>query len=66
MKIKFVEDIDLALRKRLDGRVACRRRFKPGDKLCAEDIGNQSIIHPRRMPKNNITIPSVRMSNPVR
>jgi len=44
MKIEFVEDIDLALRKRLDGRVTCRRRFKPGDMLYANFLGEDSDL----------------------
>lgn len=39
MKIEFIEDIDLALRKRLGGRVIKRCRFKPGEALDAEFLG---------------------------
>ncbi len=44
MKIEFVEDIDLALRKTLDGRVTKRRRFKPGDTQEAEFLGEDSDL----------------------
>jgi len=44
MKIEFVEDIDLALRKRLDGRVTKRRRFKPGETQNAEFLGEDSDL----------------------
>jgi hypothetical protein len=42
MKIEFVEDIDLALCKTLDGRVSRRRRFKPNDVQCVDFIGEDS------------------------
>jgi hypothetical protein len=44
MKIVFVEDINLALRKTLDGRVTKRRRFKPGDTQEAEFLGEDSDL----------------------
>jgi len=44
MKIEFVEDIDLALRKTMDGRVTCRRRFGPGDVQYAEFLGEDSDL----------------------
>ena len=44
MKIEFVEDIDLALRKRLGGRVTKRRRFKPGEAHEAEFLGEDSDL----------------------
>ena len=44
MKIEFVEDIDLALRKRLGGRVTKRRRFKPGEVQDAEFLGEDSDL----------------------
>ena len=45
MKIEFIEDIDLALRKRLGGRVTCRRRFKPGDMRFADFLGEDSDLN---------------------
>jgi hypothetical protein len=42
MKIEFVEEIDLALRKTLDSRVTSRRRFKSGDVQSAEFIGEDN------------------------
>jgi len=44
MKIEFVEDIDVALRKSLVGRVTKRRRFKPGETCCAEFLGEDSDL----------------------
>jgi hypothetical protein len=44
MKIEFVEDIDLALRKRLGGRVTKRRRFKPGEVQDVEFLGEDSDL----------------------
>ncbi len=44
MKIEFVEDIDLALRKTLDGRVTKRHRFKPGNTQEAEFLGEDSDL----------------------
>ncbi|MGA2278890.1 MAG: hypothetical protein ABSG80_01150 [Verrucomicrobiota bacterium] len=44
MKIEFVEDIDLALRKTLDGRVTKRRHFKPGDTQEAEFLGEDTDL----------------------
>jgi hypothetical protein len=44
MKIEFVEDIDLALRKRVGGRVTKRRRFKPGETQDAEFLGEDSDL----------------------
>ena len=44
MKIEFIEDIDLALRRTLAGRVSCRRRFKPGDAECVEFLGEDSDL----------------------
>jgi hypothetical protein len=42
MKIKFVEDIDLALCKRLAGRVIKHERFKEGEVYCVEFLGEDS------------------------
>jgi hypothetical protein len=42
MKIKFVEDIDLALRRRLPGRVIKHQRFKEGQVYCVEFLGEDS------------------------
>lgn len=44
MKIEFVEDIDLALRKRLRGRVTKHRRFKLGEVHPAEFLGEDSDL----------------------
>ena len=44
MKIEFVEDIDLALRKRLGGRVTKRRCFQPGKTQDAEFLGEDSDL----------------------
>ena len=44
MKIEFVEDINLALRKQLDGRVTKRRHYKPGATQDAEFLGEDSDL----------------------
>jgi hypothetical protein len=44
MKIEFVEDIDLALRKSLNGRVTHHRRFKSGNVQYADFIGEDSDL----------------------
>lgn len=47
MKIEFVEDIDLALRKSFEGRVTKRHRFKCGEihfvEFLAEDMDAETI-----------------------
>jgi hypothetical protein len=42
MKIQFVEDIDLGLRKSLEGRVSKHQRFKGGEIYCAEFLSEDS------------------------
>ncbi len=44
MKIEFVEEINLALRKSLDGRMVKRRRCKPGEVQCADFLGEDSDL----------------------
>jgi hypothetical protein len=44
MKIEFIEDINLALRKTLDSRVTSRRRFKPGDVQDGDFLGEDSDL----------------------
>jgi hypothetical protein len=44
MKIEFVEDIDLALRKSLRGRVTKHRRFESGEVQYAEFLGEDSDL----------------------
>ena len=44
MKIEFVEDVDLALRKNLGGRVTKRRRFKYGEVHHVEFLGEDSDL----------------------
>jgi hypothetical protein len=45
MKIEFVEDIDLALRKSLNGRVTHHRRFKSGQVQYADFLGEDSDLN---------------------
>lgn len=44
MKIEFIDDISLALRKRLDGRVTSRRRFQQGEVHQVEFLGEDLDI----------------------
>ncbi len=44
MTIEFVEDIDLALRKSLQGRVTNRQRFKRGEIHHVEFLGEDSDL----------------------
>jgi hypothetical protein len=45
MKIEFIEDINLALRKSINGRVIHHRRFKSGNVQNADFIGEDSDLN---------------------